>query len=209
MSLQGWQVCVFLGGLRPSNVSAALLRLASFFENASQVTCPLLFFALPSSLKMPAKYYSLLDLVFFSSAGCECDRASIYMSSQGCQFYVFQDGLRSNTILFLTLSPFCDGCVCDRASLCLLVLARVVGSCHLGRPSAQYSSLLDLVFSSSAGYDRDKASICMSLQEWQVSVFQGGLRPSNVSTALLQLTSFSGKAFSQVLFPCWPCLLFF
>ena len=71
-------------------------RFVSFWEAFGLVTCPLLFFTLPRSLKMPAKYYSLLDLVFFSPEGCECDRASI----------------------------------------CLLLLARVVGSCHLGRPSA-------------------------------------------------------------------------
>ena len=71
-------------------------RFVSFREAFGLVTCPLLFFTLPRSLKMPAKYYSLLDLVFFSPEGCECDRASI----------------------------------------CLLLIARVVGSCHLGRPSA-------------------------------------------------------------------------
>ena len=43
-----------------------------------------------------AWYSSLLDLVFFSSEGCECDRA------------------RNN----------------------LYVVARMVGSCHVGRPSA-------------------------------------------------------------------------
>ena len=99
-------------------------RFLSFREAFGQAMCPLLFFNSPRSLGRPSAKYSSLGLVFFSSEGCECDRASI----------------------------------------CLLVLARVVGSCHLGRPSAKYSSLLDLVFFSSEGCECDRASIYMSSQ---------------------------------------------
>ena len=65
-------------------------RFLSFREAFGLVTCPLLFFTLPSYLERPASYSSLLDLVFFSSEGYECDRASkasiyiyIRISSQG------------------------------------------------------------------------------------------------------------------------------
>ena len=44
------------------------------------------------------------------------------------------EGLQPGTLLFFTLSPFSDRCVCDSARNDLYVVARVVGSCHVGRP---------------------------------------------------------------------------
>ena len=146
----------------------------SFGKAFGLATCPLLFFTLPCSLGRPVQYSALLDLVFCSSKDYECDTASIYLSLQEWQadvqafglssaycassaavnvtgpvsicrqVSIFQEGLRPNILLFFTLSPFSDGCVFDRARNNLYVLARVVGSCHVGRPSAQYIFLLDL-----------------------------------------------------------------
>ena len=48
----------------------------------------------------------------------------------------------------------------------LYVVAKMVSLCHLGKPLAWYSVLLDLVFFSSEGYECDRASIYMSLQGW-------------------------------------------
>ena len=76
----------------------------------------------------------------FSSARCASSAAvnvtrpaSIYVDRIR-QVDIFQEGLRPNTLLFFTLPPFFDGCLCDRARNNLYVVARVVGSCHVGRP---------------------------------------------------------------------------
>ena len=60
-------------------------RIMSCGKAFGLVTCPLLFSTLPCFLGRPACYFSLLDLVFFSSEDCECHTASIYMSLQGWQ----------------------------------------------------------------------------------------------------------------------------
>ena len=84
-------------------------------------------------LGRPSTWYSsLLALVFSSSEGCECDRASIYMSLQGWQAHGFRQALSLS-------SAYCassEGCACDGARNYLCVVASVVNSCHVGRPSA-------------------------------------------------------------------------
>ena len=125
-------------------------RFMAFRKAFGIVTCPLLFFTLPRSLGRPAYYSSLLDLVFFSYEDCECHTASTYMSLQGWQADVFRQALSLS-------SAYCassEGCNRDRASIYICHLSSYI---FFGRPSAWYSSLLDLVFFSSEGCECDRA----------------------------------------------------
>ena len=150
-------------------------RFMAFRKAFGIVTCPLLFFTLPRSLGRPAYYSSLLDLVFFSYEDCECHTASTYMSLQGWQADVFRQALSLS-------SAYCassEGCNRDRASIYICHLSSYI---FFGRPSAWYSSLLDLVFFSSEGCECDRARnyiyIYVSLQGWLIHVMWDGLWPS-------------------------------
>ena len=170
MSLQGWQVHVIWDGLRPSNVSTAL-HLASFFGKPS------------------AQYSSLLHLVFFSSQGCDCDRASIYMSLQGWQANVFRQAVGLS-------SAHCassEGCQCDRASIYMSLQGWQV---YVFQESLRPSTLLCFTLSSVCDGCQCDRAIYMSLQGWQVYVIWEGLRPSTLF--FLTLSSFLLKAVNVI-----------
>ena len=169
----------------------------SFGKAFGPVTCPMLFYSLPHSLGRPVQYSALLDLVFLPSEGCEGRRASISLSSQAWQVYVFQEGLRPSsssspclvlwegwpsTLLFLTLSSFLLSTVIaiGLISTCPCKGGRLM---FLGRPQA---SLLLIVLRLKAVHVIGLVPICPC---------KGG-----------RFMSFR-KAFGLVLLSSSPCLL--
>ena len=100
---------------------------------------------------------SLSSAYCASSEGCSCDRARKYL-------YVVASVVNScHWGRPLTLPPLVLKVV-NLIQLVSICQCKGIGLYFLGRPSAWYSSLLDLVFFSSEGCECDRAS--MSLQGW-------------------------------------------